>query len=127
MGGILGFDFLTGMRTSSTSSSGVIGYNDLLNEVRSTSSSTQPPPAPPSPVAPAADVVLPHGSADAEAEQATNGPYDSFHGVLEMLDDPASYVDHQRPRAAAPADEEYVSTIEPETVTIYERSLKSVH
>lgn len=50
---------------------------------------------------------------DALMEQSTNGPYDSFNLNAELQnDEPALLVNRK------PADEDYVSTIEPETVTL---------
>lgn len=53
-------------------------------------------------------IVLTNG--DEDIEKSTNGPYDSFHSHAELQDDPAAMVEQDN-------DENYASTIEPDTVT----------
>lgn len=62
--------------------------------------------------------LLRNDKEDVDIEKSTNGPYDSnFHANVELQDDPvASVAENQKP------DDEYVSTIEPDTVTVLARS-----
>lgn len=80
-----------------------MGINELLKKLRSTTAfPTQ------------GDEVDADGDAEKQIldpEKTTNGPYDNMHINVELQDDPAAMADnHVR-------NENYVSTIEPDTVT----------
>lgn len=67
-----------------------LGINELLKKLRSTT-------------------VNP-GDADTDLGKTTNGPYDSLSANVELHDDPAAMMDRH-------ANEDYVSTIEPDAAT----------
>ncbi|KAF5294807.1 hypothetical protein FQA39_LY00291 [Lamprigera yunnana] len=84
-----------------------MGINELINKLKS---STFVP-------AHSDDVetntAVPVRDEDAEVEQATNGPYDSFHSNLEMQDDPSAFNSHND------KDENDASTHQPDMVTMF--------
>lgn len=53
------------------------------------------------------------GKQSLDLEKTTNGPYDNMHVNVELQDDPAAMADNQV------KSENYVSTIEPDTVTTF--------
>lgn len=89
-----------------------MGINELISKLRSSTS------APVHSKSDDVDSNTANEKEDAEVELATNGPYDNLHSNVEMHDDPSALVDHYT------QDEDYVSTLEPDTVTTFAVSSK---